>query len=120
MFTDAASSLRQTERRRLLSHLMKLGDADPEQRAKAALSATKLLQRRGLSWVAMVETAPDEVGKGSPAHGWKAQAIDLANRPDLTRDERAFLVKLAGWKSPGADGLVRLRAIAERVGVKLG
>ena len=119
MFTDAASSLRHTERRRLLSHLMKLGDADPEQRAKAALAATKLLQRRGLSWVAMVETGSSEAGSGSPVHGWKAWAVELANRPDLRHDERAFVLKLAGWRSPGADGLARLREIAERVGVEL-
>ena len=55
MPTNAASSLAQTERKRLLAHLAKLGDADPGQRAAAALAATRMLQRKGLDWAAMVE-----------------------------------------------------------------
>ena len=77
------------------------------------------LERKGLSWAAMVETGSDEAGGGDPVHGWKAQAVELANHAGLTRVERVFMLRLAGWKSPGADGLARLREIAGRVGVDL-
>ena len=43
-----------------------------------------------------------------------ADVLALLNRPDLTPIDRAFLQKLAHWRAPGADGLHRLRAIAER------
>ena len=115
----AATSLRQTDRKRLLGHLLKLSDGDPAQRAKAALAATELLQRKGLSWASLVPTGPGEASNGSLVRDWKAQALDLANCADLTPAERAIVLKVAGWKSPGADGLERLREIAERVGVNL-
>ena len=120
MFNDAAMNrLRQTDRRRLLAHLVKLGDENPDLRAQAALAATELLQRKGLDWPALVPTGSGKGGGNTLAHDWKEQAIELANHPDLTANDRAFALKLAGWRSPGADGLARLREIAERVGVEL-
>ena len=120
MFTDTAmTSLRQTDRRRLLAFLVKLGHQDPEQRAQAALAATELLQRKGLGWDALVPTGSGKGGGNGLAHDWKAQAVELANCPDLTPPERAFMLKLLGWKTPGADGLARMQAIAERVCVEL-
>ena len=120
MFTDnAMTSLRQTDRRRLLAHLVKLGDENPDLRAKAALAATELLRRKGLGWSALVPTGSGKAGGNGLAHDWKAQALELANHLDLTPAERAFVLKLAGWRSPGADGMARLRAIAERVGIEL-
>ena len=120
MFNDNAMTvLRQTDRRRLLSHLVKLGDENPDLRAQAALAATELLRRKGLTWGALVPTGSGKVGGDGLAHNWKEQAIELANHASLTAAERAFTLKLAGWRSPGADGLARLRAIAERVGVEL-
>ena len=120
MFTDSAmTSLRQTDRRRLLAHLVKLGDENPDQRAKAALAATELLRRKGLGWDALV---PSGTGKGDGdgfAHDWKSQAVELANHAALTPAERNYVMKVVGWRSPGAEGLVRLRAIAERVGVEM-
>ena len=119
MFNEAAvASLRQTDRRRLLAHLVKLGDEDPDQRAKAALAATDLLRRKGLDWSALVPAGSGKAGDAL-ARDWKEQAIELANCADLTPTERAFVLKMVGWKAPGADGLVRLREIAERVGVEL-
>lgn len=115
---DAITSLRQTDRRRLLALLVKLGDQDPEQRAQAALDATALLQRKGLDWSALVPTGSGKA-VGGLAHDWKMQAIELANHAALTPTERAFALKVAGWKTPGADGLARMQAIAERVGIEL-
>ena len=120
MFTDnAMTALRQTDRRRLLAHLVKLGDENPDQRAKAALAATELLRRKGLGWDALVPTGSGKGDDESFAHDWKVQAVELANHSALTSAERNYVMKVAGWKSPGAEGLVRLRAIAERVGVEL-
>jgi len=118
MFTDpAATSLRMTDRKRLLGHLLKLGDENPEQRAKAALAATELLQRKGLSWAALVPVGRDDDADEVPLD-WRAQALELAEHPALAPDERVYLLKVAGWRVPGAAALVRLREIAERVGIE--
>ena len=120
MFNDnAMTSLRQTDRRRLLAHLVRLGNENPDLRAQAALAATELLRRKGLSWDALVPTGSGKTGGDGPAHDWKTQAVELASHSGLTPTERNYVMKVAGWKSPGAEGLVRLRAIAERVGVEL-
>ncbi len=112
-----AFPLRMTDRKRLLSHLIRLGAADPGQRAAAALQATELLQRRGLSWAALVPVGRDDEAAGAPPD-WRAQALDLAEHPALAPDERIYLLKIAGWRVPGAAALVRLREIAERVDVE--
>ncbi len=120
MFNDAAmTSLRQTDRRRLLAYLVKLGHQDPDQRAQAALDATELLQRKGLDWSALVPTGTGKAAGNGLAHDWKSQAAELANCSDLTQPERAFMLKLLAWKTPGADGIARMREIAERVGIEL-
>ena len=120
MFNDAAmTSLRQTDRRRLLAHLVKLGDENPDLRAKAALAATELLRRKGLDWSALIPTGAGKGDGDGFAHNWKVQAVELASHSALTPAERNYVMKVAGWKSPGAEGLVRLRAIAERVGIEL-
>jgi len=117
MPTDiAALPLRMTDRKRLLSHLVKLGAPDPEQRAAAALQATELLQRKGLSWEALVPVAPDDDAPAPAAPDWRAHALELAEHPALAPDERIYLLKIAGWRVPGAAALVQLREIAERVG----
>jgi len=117
MSTNVATlPLRMTDRRRLLSHLVKLGAADPGQRAAAALQATELLQRKGLSWAALVPVGPDDDGDDALPPDWRAQALELAEHPALAPDERIYLLKIAGWRVPGAAALVRLREIAERVG----
>jgi len=114
-----AFPLRMTDRKRLLSHLVKLGAADPGQRAAAALQATELLQRKGLSWAALVPVGHDDDAADVPPD-WRAQAVKLAEHPALAPDERTFLLKIAGWRVPGAAALVRLQEIAERVGGEFG
>ncbi len=115
-FDTLAASLRMTDRKRLLSHLVKLGAPDPEQRAAAALQATELLQRKGLSWAALFPIGQDDNKPTLAASDWRAQALGLAEHPDLAPDERTYVLKVAGWRAPGAAALVRLRQIAERVG----
>jgi hypothetical protein len=118
MSTNVATlPLRMTDRKRLLSHLIKLGAADPGQRAAAALQATELLQRKGLSWAALVPVGRDDDADEAPPD-WRAQALELAEHPALVPDERTYLLKIAGWRVPGAAALVRLREIAERVGIE--
>ncbi len=115
-FDTLTTSLRTTDRRRLLSHLVKLGAPDPEQRAAAALQATELLQRKGLSWAALFPVGQDD-DKPTPAVAdWRAQALGLAEHPNLAPNERRYVLKVVGWRVPGAAALVRLREIAERVG----
>ncbi len=111
----AAHPLRMTDHKRLLAHLVKLGAPDPAQRAAAALQATKLLQLKGLSWAALVPVGPDDDAADVPPD-WRAQALELAEYPALAPDERVYLLKVTGWRVPGAAALVRLREIAERVG----
>jgi len=116
MPTDvAALSLRMTDRRRLLGYLVKLGAPDPDQRAAAALQATELLQRKGLGWDALVSVGPDDDGDDAPPPDWRVQALELAEHPALATDDRNYLLKVAGWRVPGAAALVRLREVAERV-----
>jgi len=118
MSTNVATlPLRMTDRKRLLSHLVKLGAPDPSQRAAAALQATELLQRKGLSWAAIVPVGRDDDADDVPPD-WRAMALELAEHPALAPDERIYLLKIAGWRVPGAAALVRLREIAERVGIK--
>ena len=120
VFSDnAMTSLRQTDRRRLLAYLTKLGDENPDLRAKAALAATVLLHRKGLDWSALIPTGSGKGDSDGLAHDWKLQAVELANHNGLTSAERNFVMKVAGWRAPGAEGLVRLRAIAERIDVEL-
>ncbi len=121
MSTNVATlPLRMTDRKRLLSHLIKLGAADPGQRAAAALQATELLQRKGLGWDALVSVGPDDDGGDAPPPDWRVQALELAEHPALAPDERTYLLKIAGWRVPGAAALVRLREVAERVGGEFG
>lgn len=115
----AAFPLRMTDRKRLLSHLVKLGAPDPGLRAAAALKATELLQRRGLSWAALVPVGRDDDADDVPPD-WRALALELAEHPALAPDERVYVLKVAGWRVPGAAALVRLREIAERVGGEFG
>lgn len=119
MSTDtAAASLRHTDRKRLLSHLIKLGGEDPELRAKAALAATELLRRKGLSWEALVPADRSEDTTVSLPHDWQRRALAMSVHPGATPDERNFLNKLAGWKAPGQGGMARMQAIAERIRVE--
>jgi hypothetical protein len=121
MSTNVATlPLRMTDRKRLLSHLIKLGAADPGQRAAAALQAMELLQRKGLGWDALVSVGPDDDGGDAPPPDWRVQALELAEHPALAPDERTYLLKIAGWRVPGAAALVRLREVAERVGGEFG
>ena len=113
----AALPLRMTDRKRLLSHLVKLGASDPCQRAAAALQATELLQRKGLSWAALVPAGRDDDDDVLPPD-WRAQALEMAEHPAIAPDERTYLLKVAGWRVPGAAALVRLREIAGRVGAE--
>jgi len=120
MSTNVATlPLRMTDRKRLLSHLIKLGAADPGQRAAAALQATEMLQRKGLSWASLVPVEHDD-GNDDPPSDWRAQVLELAEHPALAPDERTYLLKIAGWRVPGAVALVRLREITERVGGEFG
>jgi len=112
---NTAAGLRMTDRKRLLSHLIKLGAADLGQRAAAALQATELLQRKGLSWATLVPVGRDDDAYEAPPD-WRAQALELAEHPVVAPDERIYLLKIAGWRVPGAAALVRLGEIAERVG----
>lgn len=120
MSTDtAAASLRHTDRKRLLGHLLKLSDADPGRRAQAALNASELLRRKGLGWEALVPADRSEDATVSLPHDWQRRALAMSVHPGATPDERNFLNKLAGWKAPGQGGMARMQAIAERIGVEL-
>ena len=83
---------------------------------RPALEATELLQRKGLSWAALVPIGRDDDGDDALPPDWRAHVLELAEHPALAPDECTYLVKLAGWRVPGAAALVRLREIAERVG----
>ena len=116
MFVETIAALRQTDRKCLLRHLANLGASDPEQRAKAALAASELLQERGVSWAGLLQIDPD-AGDDVPVFDWRAAAEQLAVRADLSRSDRAFALRLTKWKAPGAEGLARLREIVARVGL---
>ena len=115
MSADTTLALRLTDRKRLLTLLGRLGDADPELRAKAALEAADLVQRKGVSWGALVLPARTDVADNAP-EGWPAPAVALLGNPALTEAERAFLRKASSWRTPGASGVAQLQAIAARVG----
>ncbi len=115
MPTDTTLALRLTDRKRLLTLLGRLGDTDPELRAKAALEAAELVRRKGVSWGALVPPARSDVADNAP-EGWPAPAVALLGNPALTEAERAFLRKASSWRTPGASGMAQLQAIAARVG----
>lgn len=117
--TNTAAALRQTDRKRLLGQLVKLGDADPEQRAKAALAATELLRRKGLDWSALVPVDRAESVTVDPPPNWQRRALAMSVHPSVTPDESTFLNQISGWRVPGLKGLARLEEIAERIGVEL-
>ncbi len=120
MFIEtAAVRLRHTDRKRLLGHLLHLGDPSPERRAQAALDATGLLERKGLSWSALLPPGR-AADTGTVPHDWQRTALALSVHPGVTPNESVFLNKLSGWRAPGADGLARLRDIADRVGGEFG
>ena len=113
----AGVPLRMLDRKRLLTHLADLSSSEPECRARAALAATDLLHRKGLSWEALISgVVREDAGGDRSSDNWHAEALALLNRSDLTPDERSVLLKLSAWRAPGIEGLKRLRAIAERVG----
>lgn len=116
MTDDTTLLLRLTDRKRLLTLLGKLGDADPDLRANAALEAAELLRRKGVPWDALVPPARSDVADDAPA-GWPAPAVALLGNPALTDPERAFLRKASAWRTPGASGMAQLQAIAARIGV---
>jgi len=64
--------------------------ADPGQRAAAALQATELLQRKGLSWAALVPVGRDD---DALPPDWRAQALELAEHPALAPDERTYTIR---------------------------
>ncbi len=115
----AVLSLRQTDRKRLLGHLLKLDDADPGQRAQAALDASNLLRRKGLDWSALVPADRAESVTVAPPHNWQRRALAMSVHPGVTAAESTFLNQISGWKVPGLKGLARLEEIAERIGVEL-
>ena len=39
---------------------------------------------------------------------WRSQAVNLAHYTNMTAPERAFLLKLVGWKVPGNEGTTRM------------
>ena len=120
--TTAALSLRHTDRKRLLGYLMKLGAPNARERAAAALAADKLLQAKGLPWASLVPVGRDDAADDSngPALDWRAAALQLSACADLTPLERAYALRLTKWRAPGSDGLIRIREMAERVGLDLG
>ena len=96
MFNDTAvTSLRLTDRKRLLRHLLKLGDPDPQQRAEAGLAATQLLQEKGVSWGALVPVDRAEPRAVTAPPDWRSVALDLATHPGTTPTERSFALKVA-------------------------
>ncbi len=106
------TALRLTDRRALLRHLAKLGDPDPQRRADAGLAAAELLQRRGVRWDALV---PLETAEEPATERWPDVALQLLDRPGLTRDEMLWLRKVSAWRKPGHDGMAKVKAIAERL-----
>ena len=123
MPTAAATfSLRQTDRKRLLRHLVKLGASDPGDRADAALAVTTLLESKGIAWSSLVPTARNDTtaddGDGR-ALDWRALAFRLSEHADLAPPDRAYALRLTKWRAPGCDGLNRLREMAGRLGLDL-
>lgn len=115
MFDSLAVALRLTDRKRLLQLLNLLGAPDAGQRAKAALDATRLLQDRGLSWRALLPIGPDTAPGNVPPPDWRERTATLMRHAAVTAEERAFLLKMSVWRSPGIEGAARLNAIAARV-----
>ena len=60
-----------------------------------------------------------EAASAVPAINWQALALRLAVHPGVSPSDQAYAHKVAGWKSPGADGMARLRSIAEQAGVEV-
>ena len=121
MFNDTAvTTLRLTDRKRLLHHMSKLSHVDPQQRADAALAATELLEAKGLSWSALVPLDRTEVTGTAPGGNWQALALALTVHHGVSPSDQAYAHKVAGWKSPGVDGMARLRSIADQVGLEAG
>lgn len=114
MFDSLAVALRLTDRKRLLQLLNLLGAPDAGQRAKAAWDATRLLQDRGLSWRALLPIGPDTAPENVPPD-WRERVMALVHHAAVTAEERAFLLKMSVWRSPGIEGAARLNAIAARV-----
>ena len=108
-----------TIRHKLLRHLERLGDADPERRAAAALAASQIMGQHGLEWHALLPAGSYATEASTPPPDWRTQALVLAHHPVITGPERAFLLKLASWRAPGVEGLTRLREIAGRTGVEI-
>ena len=115
----AVTKLRVTVRHKLLRHLEQLADADPQQRAAAALAASQLMRQHGLEWRALLPAGSHATEASTPPPDWRTQALVLAHHPAVTGSEQAFLFRLAGWRAPGSDGLARLREIAGRAGFEI-
>ena len=92
----APPTLRLTDCKTLLRHLARLGASDPEQRAEAALAASDLLRRKGVPWTALIPIERED----EPIGDWPASATRLLDHPNLTTDERAYVKKVAAWRSP--------------------
>ena len=115
----SVTKLQITVRHKLLRHLEQLADADPQQRASAALAVSQIMQRHGLEWRALLPAGSHATEASTPPADWRTQALVLAHHPAVTAADRALLLKIAGWRAPGSDGLARLREIAGRVGVEI-
>ena len=114
----AITGLQLTTRRRLLRHLRRLNDADPLERAKAALAASHLMLKHELDWGSLLPPGTYATETATPPPDWRTQALVLAHHPAVSATKWAFPLKLASWRGPGGDGLARLREIAGRTGVE--
>ena len=114
----ARLSMRSRLRCQLLGHLEQLGAADPERRAEAALAASEMMRQQGLEWRSLLPPAEGVKAENTPPD-WRSQVMVLAHHADTTAAEQAFLLKIAGWRAPGADGTAQIRAVAKRLGVEV-
>lgn len=99
------ATLRTRVRRRLLGHLEQLGAADPGQRAEAALAAAQIMSQQGLEWRSLLPAGAGVAPENTPPD-WRSQAVTLAHHANITAPEKAYLLKIAAWRAPGADGMV--------------
>ncbi len=119
MNTDTTTTgLQHQVRRRLLGHLNKLGDADPERRARAALAVAKVMREQELEWRTLLPPGSNATGEAKAPLDWKMRLLLLAHYPGVTAAETAEMMRMVTWWAPGPAGLAQLRQVAARVGVE--
>ena len=115
-----ATSLRITDHRKLMRLLRGLDHTDADKRAMAALEVSLMLKSKGLSWPALI---PHAAGDGAdaaslPPGDWRSKAMLLLDHGELDKADHAAVKRVAAWKTPGVEGMERLREISRRCGME--